>query len=460
MGIGSDDSVRKICNAPFASMYLDPLGDVRACCMNRWHELGSVRESSLADIWRGPAAEELRERVAVGDLELGCESCSHALRAGGRDAAFLRVFDELDPGGSTPAWPLQLELALSNTCNLQCVMCNGDLSSSIRAHRERRTALKSAYGESFFEELDPFLENVQRVVFLGGEPFLARESLRVMERLTEFEAPPRCHVTTNGTIWNPWVESLVKSLPMHVAVSIDGVTKRTAGMVRVGSDLDDVLVNTRRFRDASTITGGGSSLSYCLMVPTWREFGDLLLLADDLDMDVFVNPVTAPPRFSLYHLSARELSEVVDALAEQATHLRSRLGRNGPVWDLHVAALESSLEAKRDTEVALPGSRCAGVEGITQCSVETDEDQIIRTVKCAGSLGERLGLDDLLGDRLSAVQSRLVERLGRVVSSEIESEPEGLEAIHVVFDSGSSTREVVLRQRVTGDGEMLEIAAG
>ena len=47
----------------------------------------------------------------------------------------------------TPQWPERLELALSNACNLQCVMCNGELSSSIRIHREHRTALPTVAGE-------------------------------------------------------------------------------------------------------------------------------------------------------------------------------------------------------------------------------------------------------------------------------------------------------------------------
>src|SRR5436190_1217195 len=137
--------LRTACNAPFSSLYLDPRGEVRACCMNQYHRLGNVTTESLEAIWTGPRAAELRSRVAADDLSLGCELCQVHIDAGDGASAYLHVFDGLPPTSLAPAWPQQLELALSNACNLQCVMCNGDLSSAIRVHREGRSALPEVY---------------------------------------------------------------------------------------------------------------------------------------------------------------------------------------------------------------------------------------------------------------------------------------------------------------------------
>ena len=54
-------------------------------------------------------------------------------------------------------WPKHIEFALSNTCNLQCVQCSGELSSAIRAQREHRPPLRSPYGDAFFDEIQEFL---------------------------------------------------------------------------------------------------------------------------------------------------------------------------------------------------------------------------------------------------------------------------------------------------------------
>ena len=45
--------------------------------------------------------------------------------------------------------PMRLEFNIHNACNLQCVMCHGLASSSIRAHREGLPALANPYDETF-----------------------------------------------------------------------------------------------------------------------------------------------------------------------------------------------------------------------------------------------------------------------------------------------------------------------
>ncbi|MCB1041280.1 MAG: SPASM domain-containing protein, partial [Acidimicrobiales bacterium] len=225
---------RPICHAPSTSMYLDPRGEVRACCQNMWQRLGNITEVGLLEMWRGLRVQTLRRAMAVGDLSHGCERCAVHIDAGRPEAAYARVFDHLPVEEAEPAWPQQLEFALSNACNLQCVMCNGDLSSAIRVHREGRQPLPVVYDDSFFEELDLFLPHLRSAAFLGGEPFLGRESLRVLQRLAELPTRPRCSITTNGTQWNDRIHRIVSSLPMHVTVSLDGASTSTYESIRVG----------------------------------------------------------------------------------------------------------------------------------------------------------------------------------------------------------------------------------
>ena len=49
------------------------------------------------------------------------------IKTGNRPLA--AAYDNEHPIGE---WPTMLELELSNLCNLECVMCNGELSSKIR----------------------------------------------------------------------------------------------------------------------------------------------------------------------------------------------------------------------------------------------------------------------------------------------------------------------------------------
>lgn len=325
-------------------MYLDPTGTVAACCQNTTAPLGSTSTSTLEEIWNGPAATELRRRMAVGDLSMGCQECEGPVAAGRRDQAYLTTFDHLAPVPPEGLpWPRRLELALSNTCNLQCTMCNGDLSSAIRSQREGRPPLPSAYGDAFFDQLGPFLDHVEEISFLGGEPFLATETWRVVDLLHERGLRPRCTVTTNGTVWTPKVERFLAELPWWVVVSVDGARAETFESIRVGASFDRVRATIDRFRLAADEHDGELFFACSLMPQNAAELPELLAWADDLDVDVGVNDVAYPTRFSLAGLDPDQLRAVLAGWRDdpRARHLT----RNAPVLRSQVARVERLLAA-------------------------------------------------------------------------------------------------------------------
>ena len=132
------------CWAPTSSLYFFPDGNVLSCCVNTDHVLGRVGESTLREIWEGARAAELRAALEAQDYSLGCARCAPATVPGGGDFSHARQFDGFEPAEpptSAPSYPRRMDFVLSNRCNLQCVMCNGDLSSSIRSRREGRPPL-------------------------------------------------------------------------------------------------------------------------------------------------------------------------------------------------------------------------------------------------------------------------------------------------------------------------------
>jgi len=327
-------------------MYLDQHGFVRACCMNEAHVLGNIRNDPLIDVWRGERAARLRRAMEAHDLSLGCDFCRWPIQDGRPDLAFARWFNEL-PVDPEPAWPSQLEISVSNTCNLQCVMCNGEWSSSIRSQREGLAPLPKVYDDAFFEGLRDFLPHLQKVKFLGGEPFLAAETLRIMEMMVEVEATARCHVTTNGTQWSPRVERILEMLPVDITVSLDAVSKPTYESIRVGSTWEGARENLDRFRATARRRGTHVSITMCLMTVNWHEFADFCLLADSLDISCDVNTVTQPTPLSLYHLPADDLETVVAGLEAADREHGEDFGWSRGTWKAELERLRSHLADRR-----------------------------------------------------------------------------------------------------------------
>ncbi len=303
------------CYAPFSSLYLHTVGRVTTCCVSTY-VLGSVAEESLLDIWRGPRAQALRSGLAGYDLGRGCSFCAWQVAAADGPPAFAVEFDGARVDGPEPAWPTQIDFALSNTCNLECVMCTGELSSRIRSRRERRPPLPRVYDDAFFEGLAPFLPHLERAGFLGGEPFLTAESFRVWDLLAALGLRTPCSVVTNGTVWNDRVEAVLERFPVSVTVSIDGATAATVESIRVGASHREVVRNVERFAGYARERGTELRLSYCLLRSNWHE-----------------------------------LAAIADALDARDDVLGLALGRNRPVWDAERARVRGWLaDRRRDDE--------------------------------------------------------------------------------------------------------------
>jgi radical SAM protein with 4Fe4S-binding SPASM domain len=339
---------RSACYAPFTSLYFNTNGDVIACCKNTSYVLGNIANERLEDIWRGKRAKALRKALAADNFKLGCEFCEWQVGAGSFDQVYAKTFDRLTVRDPEPEWPVQLEFTLSNTCNLACIMCYGELSSTIRSQRENLPPLPKVYDDRFFEDLRRFLPHLEVAKFFGGEPFLAQENFRVFDMMIADGITIPCHVTTNGTQWNKKVERVLEHLPVSLSISVDGATKATAESIRVNMDFDVVTQNVRRFLDYARGRKTYLSLTYCLMRQNWHEFGDYLRYGEDLAVDVFINTVVDPKDCSLYTLPPDELLRIVEHMREQdARHGYSRLTRNGARWKEAIATLDHNANERQ-----------------------------------------------------------------------------------------------------------------
>lgn len=334
------------CFAPFVSLTFDTVGVVRACCQHsRYHPLGRVPEQSLDEIWNGEAAQQLRAAVRQYDFDRGCGFCKWQVIDRNYSGVYARHYDWLADGGE---WPRVMEFMISNTCNLECVMCCGEWSHLIRARREKAPPLPKVYGEKFFQELRAYLPRLRLAKFAGGEPFLSQESFHVWQLMTELDLRTHCFVTTNGTIYNAKVEQVIERFPCDLAISMDGTTKATFESVRINADFERFLSNLERFQAYRRRRGTTINLNYCLQRKNWHEFGDFVQFADAQDVVAFVCTVVYPKEESLYDLPADELRRVVEALDRQDAAIAGRLGRNRSVWADELARLRHRLNRADD----------------------------------------------------------------------------------------------------------------
>lgn len=319
------------CYAPYTAMHFKTDGSVRACChMNE--VLANVTDGSIRSIWFGEKMTALREAVKTNQLHRGCQACEMATKRGFYNFVPAKNWD-LHPTSLTHEWPQRMEFAISNVCNLECVMCSGLCSSLIRQNREKLPPLNNPYGDAFFTELREFLPHLKKANFLGGEPFLQPHCYRIWDIMIEDDLDVKCQVSTNGTVFDRRVERVLSSLRFDISVSADGCTKETVESIRVGADFETQQRNIRRFREYATARGTYFSLSFCLITKNWREFGDFCVYAESLGCRrIAIHKVVSPASVSLYSLPAEELKAIVAEMDAQAADLLPKLQFLGQQW--------------------------------------------------------------------------------------------------------------------------------
>lgn len=304
------------CYAPHSALYFQPDGRVAACCASAF-DAGYVtgpERRTLQEIWHGAQLADQRAALERNDFDLGCQECAFNTTVGGRLTSTAVHFDRYATGAPHP-FPKMMDLALSNRCNLQCVMCNGGLSSSIRAKREHLPPLPGAYDDRFFDELADFLPHTERLHFKGGEPFLARENRRIWDLLIDRGLHPEVKITTNGTIFNERVERYLSELRVHPIISVDGTTPEVLESIRVGVESTRFWSNVDRFQAVADSVGTSVTLSFCLVRSNWREVLPFLREAERRGAWTSILFVNQPDEHDVLRLPHHELAAIHRELA-------------------------------------------------------------------------------------------------------------------------------------------------
>ncbi len=300
-----------VCNAPLTNLYFTVDGQVAPCWLHftpetpRWSP-----ETSIADIWHGPLFTALRAAHREHRFPEACGVCEHNVETGNLPLA--AAYDNDHPIGE---WPTMLELELSNLCNLECVMCSGQLSSKIRRNRDHLPPLVSPYDDTFVDQVAELLPHLRELRFNGGEPLMQPIVHKIADRAAEVRPDLKITIATNGTIINDKARRMMERCNVHVNISIDSLIPERYAAIRVDGDLDEVLANFEEYRGYCQAGGRNLAVMVNPMRVNWDEMADFVWFASERDVFLWFNTIRYPEHLALHNLTAEELAHVHDTLA-------------------------------------------------------------------------------------------------------------------------------------------------
>ena len=303
----------KICQAPFRNMYFNVHGQAAACWLT-FHNTDKYPQKSIGEIWRGQYYEELRSAIDNKYLAKHCGVCEKNILSSNFQNPLAKAYDLDQP---INPYPSIMEFEVSNKCNLECVMCNGNLSSSIRKNRDQLDSLKSPYDGAFISQLEEFIPHLKEARFNGGEPFLHSACYEIWDKIIELNSNVEITIATNGSQYNSRIEELLKRGKFRINISVDGMTKETYETIRVNADFDKLMANIKKFGDYCHSKKAILSIMINPMRNNWFEMPDFVSFCNRNNYHLWFNTIYRPFHLSLWNLTSVQLQNIYEKLTAQ-----------------------------------------------------------------------------------------------------------------------------------------------
>jgi MoaA/NifB/PqqE/SkfB family radical SAM enzyme len=320
-------------------MYFMTTGVVTVCWLSS-HPAVTDRWSpqrSIHDIWFGEPFHRLKKQIQQGNLHTFCNTCEHNIRNGRSPLA--RVYDTGEPVGD---YPQSLELELSNSCNLECVMCQGKLSSSIRKNRERKPPLPMIYTDAFVDQMEEFIPHLRRVRFSGGEPTRHKIMYQIFERIEKLKPTLPVTITTNATTFGPSITRWFDRIHLSVGVSLDSLTPEIYEAIRLNAKFDKVMEHTLRYVELTRDRGRPMTIQMNPMRMNWHETPAFVRFCNQHHLWLSFNTVQYPRDLALWTLPRPELEQIYHTLRGERFENSGR----SPCYDENVQAYRDFVEGQ------------------------------------------------------------------------------------------------------------------
>jgi MoaA/NifB/PqqE/SkfB family radical SAM enzyme len=299
------------CNAPFNNMYITLRGQVSPC----WKLPGFCdqwsKDRSLMDIWTGEYFKKYRDSLKQNQFINRCVECKKDIEDGVWPLA--KAYENFP----VRDMPSLMEIELSNQCNLECIMCNGNLSSGIRKNRDKLPPLPQIFDDTFLEQMKEFIPHLTELRVNGGEPFAQKILLDLLDVVAELKPDLKVNIATNGTVYNKRVQGILDKCNIHLNISIDSLIPKRYEEIRVNGSFEILMKNFEIFKTYCYNNKRSLSVMVNPMNNNWEEMIDFVYFTDKYNCNLWFNTILYPKHLSIKHLSKNQLLNIHSELKKR-----------------------------------------------------------------------------------------------------------------------------------------------
>ena len=229
---------KSLCPLPFAGAIVKTDGSVFCCSISK-EQLGNVNEQSLKDILTSSTKlKKIRREMLDNKFPKNCIDCYEKEKYHEnlnlenisnrlyhikilKDSPFKLYKDEYQ-------FELQqMDLRWRNTCNFACVYCGSHYSSVWAKFDGQTDKMSNVAMEETFNFVKGNIKNLKTIYMAGGEPFLIKENLKIIDLIQKENPDLLLRINTNLSNLTPTIYNQLKTLKnVHWIVSAESTGAR------------------------------------------------------------------------------------------------------------------------------------------------------------------------------------------------------------------------------------------
>lgn len=204
---------------------VDPLQDILIQKWNKW-------------LFRNPTHDELFSAIQVARHNFSGEE------------NLKEIVDSNTSNRQLGFRPLNMEIDITNNCNLRCVMCN---FSDPRYYKVRKQQISV---EKFEELASQVFSRMNKVsLSFGAEPLLHTKIDQLLAILADYKVP-YTYMHSNGLLLRKSnIEAMIQHGFSSLSISIDGATKETYEKIRIGGNFEKLIGNLQLLKQMKADNG-------------------------------------------------------------------------------------------------------------------------------------------------------------------------------------------------------------
>lgn len=218
---------KSFCMIAWDGLAIRPDGLAIPCCRFKPSESFRKESNINGDPRSSKQWEDIRNKMIKGELVEECRACYLLEKEGSISMRKHYTKDSPVPPTAMPYKVKFLEVAFSNLCNLACVSCSSNFSSSWAAEdykAKRSVPNKKALIQHNYSLDDFDFSKLTGLKIIGGEPFMDQTRfIDLMKRINLSKI--KLFICTNGMVLpnQELKEMIEKCKNVDIAVSIDGI---------------------------------------------------------------------------------------------------------------------------------------------------------------------------------------------------------------------------------------------